>query len=47
MNRNDMTDYRIEISQDGKTFKKLKEGTFDFKDDVATVYFQMRTTTHG
>lgn len=38
--RYDMTDYRIEISQDGKTFKKLKEGTFDFKDDVATVYFQ-------
>lgn len=38
--RNDITNYRIEISQDGKTFKKLKEGTFDFTNDVATVYFQ-------
>ena len=26
--RYDMTDYRIEISQDGETFKKLKEGAF-------------------
>lgn len=39
MNSAMMTDYRLEISQDGETFKKLKEGA-DFKDDVATHLFQ-------
>lgn len=32
--------YKIEISQDGKTYQTIKEGTFDLKDGSETLYFE-------
>lgn len=32
--------YKIEISQDGKSYQTIKEGTFDLKDGSAILYFE-------
>ncbi len=35
-----ITDYRIEVSRNGESYTKVKEGTFGLKDGSQTVYFE-------
>ncbi len=38
-----ITDYKIEVSTDGKVYREVKEGTFRLKDGSETVYFENGT----